>query len=120
MERLRRLAANRPTPSTRYAIGAVIKELKGDPQSFGESAVSAAASALGEDLATLYRFASVAERWTSSQVKVLLSGKAVSWSHLVALARVEQSDVRERLLRRLRQKRLSLRELQVLIDRETK
>jgi hypothetical protein len=120
IERLRRLAANRPTDSTRYAIGAIIKELKSHPETFGESAVSAAASAVGEDQATLYRFASVAERWTSSQVKVLLSGEAVSWSHLVALARVERSDVRERLIRRLRHKRLSLRELQVLIGRETK
>jgi hypothetical protein len=120
IRRLRGLAAKRPTDSTRYAIGAIIKELKSEPETFGESAVSAAASAVGEDQATLYRFASVAERWTASQVKVLLSGNAISWSHLVALARIERSDVRERLLRRLRQKRLSLRELQVLIGRGTK
>lgn len=120
IERLRRLAEKPPNDSTRYAIGAIIKELKSDPQTFGESAVSSAAAAIGEDQATLYRFATVAERWTRSEVRALLSREGVSWSHLVALSRVEPAAVRNRLLRKVRHERLTMREFQVLLNRATK
>jgi DNA-binding CsgD family transcriptional regulator len=117
---LRRLAAEPASDSTRYAIGAIVKDLKRHPDRYGDSAVSAAAAAIGEDQAGLYRFASVAERWTAHEVRVLLSGQWVSWSHLVALARVESPAVRANLLRRVRRERLPQKDLQVLVSRATK
>jgi len=117
---LRRLAALPASNSTRYAIGAIVKELKSQPESYGDNAVSTAAAAIGEDQAGLYRFASVAERWSAREVRVLLSGKRVSWSHLVALARVESPAMRASLLRRVRRERLLLKDLHVLVSRATK
>jgi DNA-binding CsgD family transcriptional regulator len=111
IEQLRRLTAQPPDDSARYAIGAIVKELKSHPETYGDSAVSMAAMAIGEDLPGLYRFASVAERWSAREVTRLLSGKVLSWSHLVALARVESRPVRERLLRRAQRERLTIRQL---------
>lgn len=111
IQRLRRLAARPPTDSVRYAIGAIVKELKSDRATYGDGAVSVAAAAIGEDLPGLYRFASVAERWSAREVTSLLSGTGVSWSHLVALARIESRPVRERFLRRIQREKLTLKEL---------
>ncbi|HTQ44921.1 MAG TPA: hypothetical protein VMI75_19310, partial [Polyangiaceae bacterium] len=86
-------------------------ELKSHPETYGDGAVSVAAVTIGEDLPGLYRFASVAERWSARQVTSLLAGKGLSWSHLVALARVESRPVRERFLRRIRREGLTLRQL---------
>ena len=92
-------------------MGAIVKELKRDRETYGDSAVSVAAVAVGEDLPGLYRFASVAERWSAREVTKLLSGKALSWSHLVALSRVESRPARERFLRRAQREGWTLREL---------
>jgi DNA-binding CsgD family transcriptional regulator len=111
IEQLRLLVAQPSDDSVRYAMGAIVRELKSHPETYGASAVSVAAVAIGEDLPGLYRFASVAEQWSAREVSTLLSGKALSWSHLVALARVESRPVRERFLRRVQRERLTLREL---------
>jgi len=111
IEQLRRLAGRSPNDSVRYAMGAIVKELKRDRETYGDSAVSVAAVAVGEDLPGLYRFASVAERWSAREVTKLLSGKALSWSHLVALSRVESRPARERFLRRAQREGWTLREL---------
>jgi DNA-binding CsgD family transcriptional regulator len=116
IDQLRRLAEQPPDDSVRYAIGAIIKELKSHPESYGESAVSAAAAAIGEDLAGLYRFASVAERWSGTEVRALLSDGTLSWSHLVALARIESRAVRERFLRRVQREGLSIRKLVKVLE----
>ena len=50
--------ATRPFP--RYAIGAVVREVKGAPERYGAGAVIQLASTTGEDVATLYRYATVA------------------------------------------------------------
>jgi DNA-binding CsgD family transcriptional regulator len=116
IEQLRLLAARPPEDSVRYAMGAIVKELKSHPEMYGDSAVSAAAVAIGEDLPGLYRFASVAERWSAREVNTLLSGRAVSWSHLVALARVDSPAVRERFARRVQREGLSLRQLVAALE----
>jgi len=113
---LRRLAALKPDDSVRYAMGAIVKELKSHPEIYGDSAVSMAAVAIGEDLPGLYRFASVAERWSAGEVRSLLSGGAISWSHLVALARVESRPLRQRFMRQVRREGLTLRELAAVVD----
>lgn len=117
---LRRLAAQPASDSMRYAIGAVVKELKSHPDTYGDNAVSTAAAAIGEDQAGLYRFARVAERWTSREARVLLSGKGIMWSHLVELARIDSPAVRANLLRRIRRERMPMRDVHVLVSRAMK
>jgi DNA-binding CsgD family transcriptional regulator len=118
IEELRHLAAQPADASVRYAMGAIVKDLKSRPGTYGESAVSVAAAAIGEDMAGLYRFASVAERWGAREVRALLADESVSWSHLVALARIESRTVRDRFLRRVRREKLPLRELVAALERE--
>lgn len=118
IEELGRLAARPASDATRYAMGAIVKELKRHPETYGDSAVSVAAAAVGEDAAGLYRFATVAERWSAREVKALLAFEAVTWSHLVALARVESRPVRERFLRRVRREGLPLKKLVAALESE--
>lgn len=118
IEELRRLAAQPPDGIVRYAMGAIVKELKSHPEVYGGNAVSVAAAAVGEDTAGLYRFASVAERWSSREVKSLLSSHGVSWSHLVALARIESRPVRDRFLRRIQREKLGNRQLVAALEKE--
>lgn len=118
IQELRGLAAQPASDATRYAMGAIVKELKRHPETYGDNAVSVAAAAAGEDAAGLYRFATVAERWSAREVSALLAFETVTWSHLVALARVESRPVRERFLRRIRRERLPLKKLVAALEAE--
>ncbi len=112
--RLRSLLERPSEALTRYAVGAIIARLKRQPH--GAGAVQAAAEALGEDLASLYRFAKVAERWSAEQVERLLArkgpnGHRLSWSHLVVLAGIECDAIRALYLERTIEEALSVRSL---------
>jgi hypothetical protein len=114
IEELREIAEQPRSDATRYAIGAIINELKRHPERYGKNAVSAAASAIGEDIPGLYRFATVAERWIADEAMALLKprrGRRLLWSHLVAVAPVTSAAVRRGLLRRALRERLSVRQL---------
>src|SRR5579883_1839536 len=93
-----RVLLERPSEAlTRYSVGSIVARLKREPH--GAGAVQAAAEALAEDLASLYRFARVAERWSAEQVEQLLArkgpkGHRLSWSHLVLLAGIECDAIR--------------------------
>lgn len=63
------------------------------------------AGTIGIDRPTLYRTAKVAERWTLDEVGALVvrkmrDGRLLSWKHVVALASVERTELREQLLQR--------------------
>ncbi|HEX8794318.1 MAG TPA: hypothetical protein VF765_25415 [Polyangiaceae bacterium] len=120
IEELRRLAAQPPSDAKRYAIGAIVKELKSHPEKYGDDAVRTAGAAVGEDQAGLYRFARVAERWSAREVKTLLALPGISWSHLVELSRVESPAVQKRLLSRIRREAVPMRDFHALVSRETK
>ncbi len=116
--RLRRLLQRSSEALTRYAVGATIAELKLEPH--GARSVLTAARALGEDLASLYRYAKVAERWTEAEVRALLArtsegGHRLSWSHLVLIAPIDCEQARARYVERTLHEGLSVRALGSLL-----
>ena len=121
---LRELLARRPDARTRYAIGATVAEIKSRPGQYGAGAVAVVAVALGEDVPSLYRHATVAERWSAKEVEELLDrrgrdGKGLSWSHLVALGTVSGAAARAGLVERTLAEGLSVRELSALAVERT-
>lgn len=121
IEMLRGLLRAVPLDSAgRYRIGRVVAELKAEPEVYGHSAVQLAASSLGQDEASFYRHARVAERWTPSDFETLLArrmrdGSSPSWSHLVVLASVDSKARRQQLLERLLDESLSVRRLEEVV-----
>jgi hypothetical protein len=121
IEQLRDIAEQPRSDATRYAMGAIVNELRAHPKRYGRNAVSVAAAAIGEDIPGLYRFATVAERWSADKVMALLKprkGRRLLWSHLVAVAPVEAAVVRRRLLRRALREQLSVRQLAEACEHE--
>ncbi|HEY8040896.1 MAG TPA: DUF1016 N-terminal domain-containing protein [Polyangiaceae bacterium] len=106
---------------SRFALGEAIAEIKRAPSTYGERAVARLAAELGEDLPSLYRYATVAERWSAAQLEELLGrtgadGRTLSWSHLVLLAGVESPCERDRYADRALAESLSVRELASAIE----
>jgi hypothetical protein len=121
IEQLRDVAEQPRSDATRYAMGALVNELRARPARYGKNAVSAAAAAIGEDIPGLYRFATVAERWSENKVMALLkprNGRRLLWSHLVAIAPVTSAAVRRGFLRRALRERLSVRQLVAVLEAE--
>lgn len=123
IERLRELLPLRLDPLVRFAMGAIVAEIKANPDHYGHSGVSAVATALGEDAPSLYRHATVAERWTASEVESLLarngSGeRPLSWSHIVLLGSVTSPAERARLIERVLAEGLSVRELTAIVGQD--
>lgn len=124
IETLRELLRAVPLENVgRYRVGAVVAELKAQPEVYGAGAVQLVASALAQDEASLYRHARVAERWTLVEFEALVArrmrdGSAPTWSHLVVLASVDSKARRERLLERILGESLSVRRLEEVV-RET-
>ena len=114
--RLRQLLSVRPTPRARYAVGAIVAEIKANPGVYGRGAMMAVATALGEDLPSLYRHAAVAECWTEAELSALLDrkgadGRSLSWSHIVLLGSVSSARIRARLVEQALRESLSVRDL---------
>ena len=123
IERLRELLPLRLDPLVRYAMGTIVAEIKANPDKYGNSAVSTAAAALGEDAPSLYRHGTVAERWTEGEVQALLARKGrgerpLSWSHIVLLGTVPSQAERTRLIERVLEEGLSVRELAAIVGHE--
>lgn len=117
IRRLRELHERYPDGRTRYLIGAVVAALKLRPDLYGANAVCVAASATGEDIPSLYRYATVADRWPIAAFDALLArrgsgGFGLSWSHLVFLATVVSDAAREHLTNKALEERLCVRQLQ--------
>lgn len=121
IETLRELLRTAPLDSpARYRVGRVVAELKAEPEVYGHSAVQLVAAALGQDEASLYRHARVAERWSPAEFDSLLArrmgdGSPPTWSHLVVLASVESKSRRQQLLERLLDESLSVRRLEEVV-----
>lgn len=114
---LRELLEGKPSDArTRYRIGAIVAELKADTERYGERAVALAAAALGQDEASLYRHARVAERWTFSEFEELLSrtrrdGRSPSWSHMVQLSSVTSKPLLRSIFQRMLDENMTVRQL---------
>lgn len=124
-DRLRELLSKVATDEvqTRHRVGQLLAALKRAPGKYGSNAVARLAVELGCDAATLYRHASVAERWSFESMQSLAAkknakGMPLSWSHWVELARVDSDDERDMLLRRALAESLSVRKLAEAIDDE--
>ncbi len=107
----------------RYEIGAIIVEVKQAHDKYGTQAVAQLAAALDEEVPTLYRYATVAERWTAHEVEQLMSrrtasGRSLCWSHFVLLANVAYSRRRIELYERVLREGLSVRQLAAIIKGE--
>lgn len=105
----------------RYRIGARVLEIEKTPKKYGTSAADTLATLLSLDRSTLSLYKSVAETWKEGQVANLLKkqtagGMPLTFSHLVALAAVEDSDVRQRFLDLALHEGLSVRMLRNKIN----
>lgn len=112
--------ANEDDVRSRYKVGTLIAELKKSEHKYGTHALPLLARALGTGVQTLYRCASVAERWTDPQVEALLQrstqcGRPLSWSHFVVLSGVSSARRRAELVDRTISEGLSVRQLTQLL-----
>lgn len=117
-EKLKRLLASseKQDVRTRYEIGRVVAQVRGERAKYGSDAVGKLERALGLDENTLRRYERIANTWTPTQVSTLLKrtnpyGRPLSWSHLDVLAEVVDEKKRESLLKQALREGLSVREL---------
>jgi transcriptional regulator with XRE-family HTH domain len=115
---LRRALAKGHDPMARHEVGEIIAGVKRAPDSYGMGAVVVLATAIGEDVPTLYRYASVAECWDRRTVRALLGDpdSSLTWSHLVLLARLTDDKQRAAWMRRIRRERLSVRQFEARLS----
>jgi hypothetical protein len=121
-ERLGELIDGPKTLDARFAIGSLVAHIKADPGTYGVGAVARLATSLRRDRAQLYRDAGVAECWTEAEARHLLTqpapgGRALTWSHLVAIAALPSRKQRSRWARRASVEGLSVRELAACVTR---
>jgi ActR/RegA family two-component response regulator len=122
LERLREIQLGRVGARSRYQIGAIVAEVKRNPELYGTRAISVLAAGIGEAEQNLYRFATVAERWGAADFEVLVSrrgsdGRCLSWSHFVLLASIEDDAARARLIERALDDALPVRALVAIANR---
>jgi hypothetical protein len=108
--------AVRDDARTRYQVGSLLCRVKNRREEYGEHAVERLAQKLAIAAATLYRYATVAESWSPEEIAIAVDqanarGEPLSWSHLVALARVETPELRAELLERCLAESWHVREL---------
>jgi hypothetical protein len=113
--------AGRSEVRSRYAIGAIVADVKRSRHKYGARAVAQLSDALGTDEQTLYRCASVAECWSQAQLEALLDrttalGQPLSFSHFVLLASVSAAQARAELFERAVHEGLSVRRLALLVE----
>jgi hypothetical protein len=122
-EKIRNLLvrASRDEVRCRYEVGLLVAEVKQSEHKYGARAVPLLGAALGTGVQTLYRCATVAERWTERQVEALLEqtnqhGQPLSWSHFVALSSVSPLRRRAELADRTLREGLSVRQVATLAE----
>jgi hypothetical protein len=99
----------------KHMLGVIVLDVR-DEARFGTSAVVRLGRELRISEKTLYRYASVAERWTSKEFAALASkvdakGRMLRWSHWERLATVADAKLREVLLAQALSQSLSVRGL---------
>jgi hypothetical protein len=113
-QELRKLLAAPMDARRRHAIGRLVYRARCGQDKYGAGAVVKLAAAAGEDVASLYRYAAIAQCWPIDDVEALLrphDGYALSWSHLVLLSSVVDADERQRLTHMCRTEHWTIREL---------
>jgi hypothetical protein len=115
-ERLRRMCSGHDTLDARFAIGRLVASVMADPQTYGTGAVVRMAAQLGRHIGGLYQYARVTECWTRADAQRLLDPQPegewpLTWSHLVALASLDDRHERARWTRLTRLESLSVRDL---------
>jgi len=105
----------------RRKVGVLIDEVKRGEGKYGARAVEQLARALGTNVHTLYRCASVSECWSEAELEALLTqrtprGGPLSWSHLVTLAGVEVAWSRQELTALTVREGLSVRDVLGLVE----
>jgi hypothetical protein len=113
--------ARRGGASARYQVGSIVRDIKQDPQRYGEAGVKLLAASIGRDEDSLYLYAAVAEMWTLVELEELtarrgLHGLPPSFSHFMTLTRVRDRVEREALIERCLEEGLSVRDLKKLVD----
>ena len=108
----------------RYKVAVLVLEVKKNEKAYGAGAVRKLGKALGWDKSTLYRYALIAKRWDAPAMSALvrrksLHGQPVSWSHLLEVVRVSPPSRRAKLLDRVLEEGLSVRELARLVRQST-
>lgn len=108
--------ATRDEVRGRHRAGELIAQVKRVPNKYGSRAIERIAAALGTNIHTLYRCASVAQCWSRRELEDLLArttvhGEPLSWSHLVVLAGVVSPRRRAELVDRALRDGLAVRDL---------
>ncbi len=101
---------------TRHRVGEVLCRIRSMPRAYGKRCVERVAEEIGMTPAKLYRHIAVAECWTPAGLAERMErtnrfGLPLTWSHLVALAKVADSTAREFLLDQCLENAWSVREL---------
>lgn len=123
VERIHELQLGRLDARGRYQVGAIVAEMKKRVDVYGARGVPELAACIGEAEQNLYRFATVAERWSPAEFEALVSrqgsdGRCLSWSHLVVIASVDDDAARAGLVERALRDSLSVRALIAMVSRE--
>ena len=100
----------------RYKVAAMVLEVKRNESAYGAGAVKRLAAALGWDRSTIYRYALIAKRWDAAGMTALLRrrsvhGEPISWSHLLLVVRISPASRRAKLVDRVLDEGLSVRDL---------
>ena len=108
--------AERDEVLTRHRAGEALRTLKRAPETYGTQSVERVAAELGMSARVLYRYIAVAESWSESQLKVEIDrtnrfGQPLSWSHFLALAKVDDARSRALLIDECLANAWSVREL---------
>lgn len=107
--------ADRGSALAKHRLGVIVLDVR-DEARFGASAVLRLGRELRISEKTLYRYASVAEQWTSEEFAALASkldakGRMLKWSHWERLSTVADQQQRQALLERALSQSLSVRSL---------
>jgi protein gp37 len=106
--------------TARHKVGEIVRRVMGNEDKYGRKSVPRLGRVLGLDPSGLYDAAKVATCWSEDEVRGLLGRQdrdkkknvGISWSHMVALARIEDKKDRERALRETIGYGWSIRDLQ--------
>jgi len=107
----------------RYAVGCVIRDVRGAEHTYGQNGVGKIARAIGRDVDTLYEYADVAETWSEVEISRLLqrktpAGLPLSFTHLVVLSKLRHRRDVLKVLTDRALTGLSARHLRALVDEE--
>jgi hypothetical protein len=115
---VRRLLAEaiREDVRARHRLGAFLCEVRGATELYGHGAIDRIARDLGVGADTLYRCAAVADSWSAEGLEDLMGrtsrcGDPLSWSHFVALTKLDSAPQRALAIEKCLDEDFSVRDL---------